>query len=77
MRELWLSNFCAVFLEPPVIINNDDLKNINYIRYNEDIYQFHSKYHDKFTQVNNRTNIFMQYLQHHGLDKNYMRGWII
>ena len=53
----------TVFVDKPAelykIINNDDLKNINYIRYNDDIYQFHYKYHDKYTQINNRTNIFI------------------
>ena len=42
----------TVFVDKPAelykIINNDDLKNINYIRFNEDISQLHYKYHDNF-----------------------------
>ena len=53
----------TVFIDNPAdlykIINNDDLKNINYIRYNDDIYQFHYKCQDKYTQKDNTTIIFI------------------
>ena len=54
LNSLWgkfgerLNQSETVFVDNPAalynIINNDDLKNINYIRYNDDIYQFHLKY---------------------------------